>query len=105
MDRLQPLPIFLITQPLFVFCVGHISGPVVAHGIERPGVFDDEERYPFGVAAYDEKYAAQNERNRIDNEKGDVETLLVPRHLLVVGDVEKKSFEIAHIFNDTAKIT
>lgn len=64
--------------------------PIVTHVVERPGVFDDEHRYPLRLVVVDEKDAADDDGYRIHDEKGDVEHLFVSRRFLVVGDVEKE---------------
>jgi len=40
--------------------------------------------------------AAHDDRNRINNEKSYIKTLLMPRNFLVIGDVEKQPSQFMH---------
>jgi len=67
-------------------------GSVVAHCVDRPRIFDDEEGYPLPLLYIDEVDATDKDRDRVDDEKGDVELHLVPRGRQVVGDIQKPIF-------------
>jgi len=64
----------------------------VAHRVYRPCVFDDEEGNPLPLLYIDEVDTADRDRDRVDDEKGDVELHFVPRGGQVVGDVQKPIF-------------
>ena len=57
------------------------------HSVHRPGVFDDEESDPREIADVDEIDAACYEGHGVDDKKSDIEDLLMPRYVLVIGDV------------------
>jgi len=64
----------------------------VAHRVDGPRVFDDEEGNPLPLLYVDEVDAADRDRDRVDDEKGDVELHLMPRGGQIVGDVQKPIF-------------
>ena len=72
-----------------------ILRPVVAHVVERPCVFNDEDGDPLRLAVCEKKETADNERHRVDDKKRHVESHLMSRDFLVVGHVQEP---LVHIF-------
>src|SRR3989344_4079566 len=64
---------------------------VVPHRVHRPCVFDNEEGYPLPLIDGGKVYPAGDDRDGVDDEKGDVESLLVSRNRFVVGHVKKQA--------------
>lgn len=65
---------------------------VVTHIIERPCVLNQENGYPLRLVIMDEHKNAEDARERIEDKKGNIEVLLMPRRLFVVGNVEQPIF-------------
>ena|SRR3990167_3247975 len=72
-----------------------ILRPVVAHVVERPCVFNDEDGDPLRLAVCEKKETADNERHRVDDKKRHVESHLMSRDFLIVGHVQEP---LVHIF-------
>lgn len=70
----------------------------MAHVVERPRVFNDEDGDPLRLIVMDKKGAADDQRYGIDNKKSNIESLLVARNFFVVGDVAKP---FMHIINNS----
>ena len=64
---------------------------IVPHRVHRPGILDDEKRYPLRLAHSEENPASDHERDSIHDEKGDIESLFVLRRLEIVGNVEQEA--------------
>ena len=69
----------------------------MADGVYCPRIFDNEEGYPLPLADVGNVDAPQKNSERVDDEKGNVETLFVTRNFLVVGDVEEP---VLYVHND-----
>ncbi len=65
----------------------------MAHGVDGPCVFDDEEGNPLPLADVAEVDTTNKDGKRIDNKKYNIELSLVTRGFLVVGDVEEEFLE------------
>ena len=59
------------------------------HVVERPGVFYDEHGYPLGFVVDSKHDNTENESAGIDYEKDNIKKFFMPRHLFVIGDVQK----------------
>src|SRR3989338_10562385 len=77
-----------------VHILSGILRPIVAHVVERPGVFNHEDRYPLRLAVFYKKHAPYNEGNRIDDKERNVESHLMARDFFVVGHVEQPLMHI-----------
>lgn len=63
------------------------------HGVDGPGVFNDEEGNPLPLVDVNEIPGADTNCERVDYKEGNIEVELVSRDLFVIGDVDEKFFE------------
>ena len=93
--RLQITTVYSRRAARRLFRKGHANidlglGTIMPQIVHRPAVFNDEERYPFGVVLGEENPRSENQGKRFYNPKNHIKNLFVARLDFVVGDIAQK---------------
>lgn len=64
-------------------------GSIVPHIIERPGIFDNQDRDPLRLIMVNEHDCPEYQRESIYNEKNNIKIFLMTRSFFVIGNIEE----------------